>query len=142
MKKLLVIPLLAATVFFMASCNKEDDKKQTRKELMVGTWNLNAAGVDDNMNGRLDVAEYDTIPAGVNLTQTYRADGTGVFTTRVPNEPDKAENISWTLTDGDKNLKVTTTNAVTNATIVELNSTTLEGYDVSVNPRFIFILKK
>lgn len=138
---LTVAALLTTTVFY--SCKKDDDSSKAPKDLIVGTWNVNAYGVDDNMNGTLEVSEYDSIPPGVALVQTYRADGSGVFTTQSPGTTPKSTNITYSLLNNDQTLHIVTeTNDTTNATISQLTEHQLQGYDVTLNPRIVFLLTK
>ncbi|MEO6830846.1 MAG: hypothetical protein ABI378_01355 [Chitinophagaceae bacterium] len=139
---LMVAALITTTLFY--SCKKDDNNAtQSRKDLIIGTWNVNAYGVDDNMDGTLEVSEYDTIPPGVALIQTYRADGTGVFTTQSPGTSPKSTNITYSLINGDQTLHIVTEdNQVTDATITEMTEHRLQGYDVTSNPRIVFLLTK
>lgn len=138
-----MIALLLGILFTAPSCKKNEDSLPSRNALIVGTWNVNAFGVDDNGNGTLEVPEYDTIPAGAALVQTYRSNGTGMFTTQSPGNPPTYTNISWTLTNNENNLKVVTESGVTtNATISELTEHRLQGYDPTSSPRVVFLLTR
>jgi hypothetical protein len=145
MKKNPMMATIAAFLFvaLMASCKKSSDSQPTRTEMMVGTWNLNAYGQDDNGDGLLQASEYDPIPAGAALQQTYRADGTGVFMTQGPGSAPTYTNINWSLTDNEQNLRVQATGgATTNATIAVLTQSQLQGYDPAQSPRYIYVLTK
>ena len=75
--------------------------------------------------------------------QTYRADGTGVFTGRQQGKPDTSYNITWALTNNDQNLAITFPDkSVTNATITEFTDRSLQGYNPAVTPRTVFLLLK
>jgi|GEM_PF-2396159 len=135
--------MLAAFVFIamLGSCKKSSDKL-TRTEMMVGTWNLNAYGVDDNNNGILEASEYDAIPAGAAMEQTYRSDGTGVFMTQGPANLPVYSNVNWLLTDNEQNLRVVSNGNTTNATISVLTEHELQGYDPAQSPRYVYLLTK
>lgn len=140
----LLIPMLsvAFALCTLNACKKDDSPAPTRSQLIIGTWNINAYGVDDNMNGNLESSEYDAIPAGSGLTETFRSDGTGVITTTAPGGSPTPQNITWSLTNSDQNLQVVSSSGTTNATITRLTEHELMGYDPSLSPRTIYLLTK
>src|SRR5215217_2557452 len=90
----LIMCAVVTSCLLLSSCSKSDSNP-SRSELIVGTWTMNAYGVDDNMNGILEPAEYDAIPAGVSLTETFRADKTGTITTVNPSSGTSSYNMKW-----------------------------------------------
>jgi len=136
----LSIAIAGGLVF--TACNKDNDS-QTRTELIIGTWSLNAYGVDDNMNGILEVTEYDSIPPGVNIMETFRADKTGSITT-VNASGTNSFNMKWRLEDEDQKLIVTNDlgGTSTTAIISRLNNNEFMGYDPAPPIRTIYLLKK
>ena len=84
MKKhfLLLAFLTASLSFTFVSCKKEKDPEPSRKELLTGSWNIKAAGQDQNNNNVLETSEYDSTFAaasvfGAIVKQTFNADGSG-----------------------------------------------------------------
>ena len=140
MKKILLLTAACSIAFF--SCKKNDNNTPSRSELLVGTWNVNAYGVDSNNNGLLETSEYGVVPAGAAIIQTYRADGTGVFTGKQAGKADTSYNITWRLTNGNQNLEITSAGVVSNSTISELTDRRLQGYVANANPRVVFLLLK
>lgn len=132
---------LAGGLIFSA-CKKNKDS-QSRSELITGTWSLNAYGVDDNMNGILEISEYDPIPAGVNIIETFRADNTGSVTT-VNASGTTSYNMKWRLEEKDEKIIITNDNNGTSVTAVisRLNSNEFMGYDPATPIRTIYLLKK
>lgn len=134
----IAIVVFAAT---FGACKKKDNGP-ARQQLMVGTWNLNAYGQDDNMNGTLETPEYDTIPAGIALIQTYRSDGTGMFTTNA-GSLSTSTNVTWVLMNNEMNLRVVTSEGDTTMAVVsKLTEHELQGYDPGADPRLVFLLTK
>jgi len=129
------------TVLF--SCNKDDDDDMTRSrsELIVGTWNLVAYGVDQNNNGTLETSEQSAIPAGTGLREIFNADKTGSIITTTNNVP-TGVSITWSLENNDNTLKVTGPGTNTTATILTLTSSTLIGYDPAALAKVIYVLEK
>lgn len=125
------------------SCKK--DKSLSRSELLVGTWRLSAAGLDNNMNGTLETAEHITIPAGTDIIETFNTDHTGRTVTIISGNATMS-NFTWQLKNNDQQLTTTTTgtgsSVVTNVQISQLTSNQLMGYDVTANPRTIIVLSK
>lgn len=136
------ISMVLAGGLLFSACKKNKDSR-SRSELIIGTWSLNAYGVDDNMNGILEVSEYDSIPAGVNIIETFRADNTGSITT-VNAAGTNSYNMKWRLEDKDEKLIVTnnTSGTSTTAVISRLNSNEFMGYDPATPIRTIYLLKK
>ena len=141
-QKLVLCAAAAASLLCSSSCNKGDDDP-SRSELIVGTWTMNAYGVDDNMNGTLETSEYDPIPAGVNLVETFRADKTGSITTSTP-LGSSSYNMKWRFESNDQNLIVTNdaNGTSTTAVVSRLTSNELQGYDPAPPVRTIYLLKK
>lgn len=139
----LIVCAIASGCLLVSSCSKSDNDP-ARSELITGTWTLNAYGVDDNMNGILEPAEYDVIPAGVNLTETFRADKTGNITTANPVSGSSSYNMKWKFENNDQNLIVTNdvNGASTTAIVTRLSANELMGYDPAPATRTIYLLKK
>lgn len=145
MKRILHLPAFAAIIAvscLSTSCKKDD--KETRSELIVGTWTLNAYGQDDNSNGTLESSEYDPIPAGVSMVQTYRSDKTGMITTTNTSGGTSSSNITWDFRNDDKELVVTNTGNNTNsiAVVTRLNRNEFMGYDPAPAIRTIYLFTK
>ena len=56
MKKF-ILSIAALSMIVAVGCNKKDDDKSGRQQMIVGTWNLSQFGNDANGNGALDGAE-------------------------------------------------------------------------------------
>ena len=144
MRKINLFGFLLAIIVLSTSCNKDDDGPKSRNDLIVGTWTLNAFGVDDNMDGILQTAEYDPIPAGAGQIQIYRSDKTGVITTQATSGSPQSANMKWRFDNNDQNL-IVTYDVAGNSTIgvvSQLTTTDLMGYDPSAAVRIIFLFKK
>ncbi|MGC4102974.1 lipocalin family protein [Ferruginibacter sp.] len=143
MKKTFLIMTAAVCLMFTSSCKK--DKEASRSELLQGTWHVSAMGQDDNMNGTLEVSEYDPIPAGSSLTETFNADHSG-SATLVNSGVTTTSSFTWQLQSNDQQLLVTTTASGTSSTTTSqislLSSTQLMGYDITSSPRTIILMVK
>lgn len=143
------ISMIAAVLFVVAgttlfSCKKDDDPETpSRASLIIGTWTINAYGQDDNMNGILETTEYDPYPAGANLVETFRADGTGtIAVTPTGGGATMTTNMLWSLQNNDQTLRVITGSDTSLATISVLSETEFSGYDSDASPRVIYKLTK
>lgn len=147
MKKLTSQLLIAAAVTagstLFSSCDKEDKEIIPRKDLLVGTWTLNAYGQDDNNNGMLETSEYDSIPPGVNIIETFRSDKTGTVTT-TNSGGSSSYNMTWALQNEDKELVISNDNNGNSTTTVisRLTENEFMGYDPSSPIRIIYLLTK
>lgn len=140
MKKLIFF--LPIVLLFFISCKKEKDSSKSRNELVVGTWTAVALGEDANNDNVLQESEKTPIPAGSSLVETFNANGTGTVTATASGNPPSVTNITWSLVNNDKTLRVNEGTTTTDATIITLTSTELSGYDPSGSPHYIFIFKK
>ena len=99
MKK--VILSIAAVSAFFVGCKKDDDNTLTRRQMIVGNWDLSQFGFDANNNGVLDQGE--TAPASsatVDGTFTFNDNGTATATATFLGDTDTVSG-NWALVNSD-----------------------------------------
>lgn len=138
MKSVFGIALLA-TVF--VACKKE--VTQPRTEAIVGSWTLKAEGPDKDGDGQLQNNEIDSLVAGTQIFEVYRADGTGDYIVRLRGQQqDNVSVFTWFFENGETELKTVRGRDTGSRTIIKLEGARMERYDPLQNPRFLQILEK
>ncbi len=107
MKKSLLFSAFVLTAFSatFVSCKKEDNQK-SRQELIVGTWNIAASGLDSNKNNILDPSESDT-PDSLEIGRLlFNANGSGISEYGTIGNSLEQERFNWTLSPDGKTLRI------------------------------------
>ncbi len=96
---LLLLALFAfASSIFMTGCKKDDEKPSTRA-MIVGIWKAESSRDVSYENGK--VTDDETTPGNAGETYEFKSDGKVVYK---ESSSSTAEDGTWTLTDGDKKL--------------------------------------
>lgn len=115
-KSLLSIAVLAAMI---VGCKKDEDEK-TRKELMVGNWNVTEYGVDANNNSVVDGGElFPASDSTVNGAFTFNSDGTFSLISKFLGLGSDTTTGQWALLNNDTYIR---TIVEGDTSVAEINS--------------------
>jgi hypothetical protein len=94
------------TLSLMPSCKKDDDKN-SRSDMMVGTWKPTEEGDDTNKNGVWDTNEHGPIDSSNQLGSSVTFNSGGNGTVNVAGSTAGLP-FSWTLLNNDNDLRIIT----------------------------------
>lgn len=115
-KSLFSIAVLAAMI---VGCKKDEDEK-SRKDLMVGNWNLTEFGVDANNNSVVDGGElFPASDSTVNGAFTFNSDGTFTLISSFAGLGSDTTSGQWALINNDTYIR---TIAEGDTSVAEINS--------------------
>ena len=131
MNKKIVCGLL--TVAFLAvvgmttSCKKDDE--DTSKNRMIGTWNVQYIGSDDNENGSLEESEKEVITDTSRFTFTFKEGGTGetVLTPSINTGVNTTVPFTWSLDEAANKVTITANNETNVVSLLTLNQNVFSG---------------
>ncbi len=138
MKKVFALLFVAGA---FAACKKETTSSRT--DVIAGEWTLKAEGYDKNADGLLQKEEIDSLAAGTQIFEVYRADGTGDYIVRIRGQKDDNRSpFTWFFSNGEGELNTVRGNDTGSRTLIKLEGARMERYDPLQSPRFLEILEK
>ncbi len=99
--------LFLISVSLLGACKKESNTPSgplTKTDLLIGKWTAKASGTDLNNNDSLEVSEYESMPAGLIVYQTFTADKRAFIDVTSYGKTVLTDNFMWELTDNDQKL--------------------------------------
>ena len=97
--------LFAGLATTFVSCKKETPE-QRPQALILGTWNIEASGVDANKNDVLEASESDTLDPSEIAQLIFSENGLGVSRYGPVADSLEEERFKWSLSTDGKTLRI------------------------------------